>query len=63
MDTVNVNEIIDSLGGTSIVAKIFGISTAAVAKWRRTGIPRARLMYLHVKYPKILKNAKQGKDE
>ena len=51
----DANKIIDSLGGTAVVSKIFGVSSAAVSKWRRIGIPPARLMYLEVKYPKIFK--------
>lgn len=51
----NASEIIDFLGGTAVVSKIFGVSSAAVSKWRRIGIPPARLMYLEVKYPKVFK--------
>lgn len=49
------NSLIDSLGGTAKVAKIFGIKMPSVSRWRKTGIPEARLMYLQVKYPKIFK--------
>ena len=51
----NSNIIINKLGGTSAVAKIFGVSVPAVSKWRIQGIPPARLMYLKVKYPKVFK--------
>lgn len=56
MDKNKVNQIIKELGGSSNVAKIFGISIAAVSKWKKVGeIPKPRLMYLEVKYPKIFK--------
>lgn len=47
--------IIDDLGGTAAVAKIFSIKNPSVSKWRNTGIPAARLMYLKKAYPKIMK--------
>lgn len=56
----NDNKIIDALGGTAAVAYIFGITPGAVSQWRPTKdnpdarIPRARMMYLEVKYPKIV---------
>ena len=46
-------QIIQALGGVSRVAKHFGISMAAVSKWKTTGIPRARLMYLRVLRPDL----------
>lgn len=49
------SSIIDDLGGTAAVAKIFSIKNPSVSKWRNQGIPHARLMYLRVKYPKIFK--------
>lgn len=56
----NINEIISALGGTTAVAKSCNISTAAVSKWRRVGyIPKARLMYLELKFPHIFRNLKK----
>lgn len=46
--------LIDALGGTNAVAGMFRVSAAAVSNWRY-GIPRARLMYLEVKKPKVVK--------
>lgn len=40
------NEIISVLGGTSQVAKLCGVSMAAVAQWKRNGIPKDRLIYI-----------------
>ena len=44
------SKIIDKLGGTTVVSKIFGISPQAVSKWRKNGIPKPNLMYLCEKY-------------
>lgn len=49
--------VIDALGGTADVARIFGISLAAISQWRENGIPDARLMYLRLAYPAIFTNA------
>lgn len=55
MDTQDPNTIIDNLGGTSAVARIFNISPSSVTGWRTEGIPDARRMYLEVVYPKAFK--------
>jgi len=53
------SKLIDQMGGTSVVARectgsaTRPISKAAVSKWRRTGIPSARLDYLRVKFPAV----------
>lgn len=38
--------LIDKLGGTAEVARLCRVSSQAVSKWRREGIPEARRMYL-----------------
>lgn len=43
--------IIDRLGGNSALAKMFSISSQAVSKWRKEGIPEARRMYLKLAHP------------
>jgi hypothetical protein len=43
---MNANKIIDALGGTSAVAKLFEVTTGAVSQWRKKGIPKARLLHL-----------------
>ena len=53
--------LIDKLGGTSRVAKIFNVKMPTVSYWRKNGIPAARMMYLEVKYPKIVKEHKNDK--
>jgi len=53
------SKLIDRMGGTSVVARTCSgsekrpISNAAVSKWRRTGIPSARLDFLRVKFPDV----------
>jgi hypothetical protein len=42
---------IDKLGGTAEVARLCEVSPQAVSKWRREGIPRARLLYLRAIRP------------
>ena len=49
---MNPGKVIDRLGGTTAVAKICEIEPASVSEWRHNGIPKARLMYLRVVYPK-----------
>ncbi len=44
---------IDQLGGTTKAAVFFDVSPASVSEWRRTGIPRARMMYLRAVRPDL----------
>lgn len=60
-ETTDPNEIIDALGGTSAVAELFDVTTGAVSQWRLNGIPDARLMYLRVARPDVLKKSKAGR--
>lgn len=53
--------LIDKLGGTAVVSRIFNISMASVSSWRNKGIPASRMMYLEVKFPKIVKDYKNDK--
>ena len=45
--------IVDRLDGNAAVAKMFRISSQAVSKWRNTGIPGARRMYLEATRPEV----------
>lgn len=47
----NHSMLIDHLGGTTEVAKLCDVRTQAVSKWRKSGIPRARLMFLEAVRP------------
>ncbi|MEW9586269.1 Cro/CI family transcriptional regulator [Paraburkholderia sp. DGU8] len=57
MSKSNVNSeasrIIDCLGGTGDVARLFDVDPAAVSQWRRNGIPRARLQLLRLTKPEL----------
>lgn len=39
-------EVIDTLGGTSAVAKLIDAPTSTVFSWRKIGIPPSRLAHL-----------------
>ncbi|MET3134630.1 hypothetical protein AAKU55_004930 [Oxalobacteraceae bacterium GrIS 1.11] len=43
--------LIDKLGGTGDVAKMFDIKAPSVSSWRKKGIPKPRMMYLKAVYP------------
>lgn len=47
------SEKIDQLGGTAAVARMFNIAQPSVTKWRKEGIPDARLMYLKLARPDL----------
>lgn len=59
---INSKEIINALGGTSKVAKIFNITMPSVTGWKSKGIPLARLMYLEVKYPHLFPKKSKRKE-
>lgn len=45
---VAATKIIEALGGTAAVSRLFGLSMPSVSDWKRAGIPKARMMYLEV---------------
>ena len=48
------SQIIHELGGTTKVAKMFGIQPPSVSEWKeKNAIPEARLMYIRVVRPDI----------
>lgn len=47
--------IIKALGGSSAVARLFGIAIPSVTNWKKTGIPKPRMMYLEAVYADKLK--------
>lgn len=53
MFRMDTNDLIDKLGGTTEVARIFGIKPPSVSEWRVSGIPKARLMYLRLLRPDV----------
>ena len=54
-------EIIDNLGGTGTVAKIFKVTKGAVSQWRENGIPEARRMYLELAFPEAFAEREEQK--
>ena len=54
------SSIIDALGGNARVAEICNISSQAVSKWRREGIPEARLMYLRLLRPDLFEHEQKA---
>ena len=58
------SEKIDQLGGTAAVARMFNIAQPSVTKWRKTGIPDARLMYLRLARPDVFTDTpEEGRQE
>lgn len=55
------SSIIDALGGNTKVAVLCNVSSQAVSKWRREGIPEARLMYLRLARPEVFSAAESPK--
>lgn len=41
-------QVIDALGGTAAVARIFDLSMPSVSDWKKDGVPSARMMFLRV---------------
>lgn len=42
------NQIIDALGGTSVVAKLIAAPVSTVHSWRKIGIPTSRMAHLRL---------------
>ncbi len=57
-DIVFDNWVIDELGGTSAVARIFDIKPASVSEWRKDGIPKPRRQYLQLFRPSLFKKSR-----
>lgn len=45
--------LIDRLGGTQAAAVFFQVTIGSTGKWRHTGLPRARMMYLRAMHPEF----------
>lgn len=54
---INAIKIIEALGDTAEVARLFGVRMPSVSDWKRNGIPRARMMYLKVAHAQALEGA------
>ncbi|MNY56268.1 hypothetical protein D3C86_1923270 [compost metagenome] len=47
-------QIIQALGGSTAVARLFKIAVPSVTKWKKQGIPRPRMMFLELAQPQAL---------
>ena len=56
MATMNphATKIIEALGDTAEVARMFDVRMPSVSDWKKHGIPRARMMYLKVAHAQAL---------
>lgn len=54
------SSIIDVLGGTGQVAGLCDVSSQAVSKWRRTGIPKAQRKFLRAVRPEVFEPEKDA---
>lgn len=48
------SHIIDELGGTAEVARLCMCQPPSVSEWRKSGIPKARHLYLHAIRPDVV---------
>jgi len=65
MDTKNIaNHVIDSLGGTSAVAELCGLSTGAISQWRTSkfGIPKPWIKFFRATRPELFDGIPEGKE-
>jgi hypothetical protein len=47
-------KLIDELGGTAAVARLFKISSPSVSEWKREGIPKARMQTIQLLRPDLV---------
>ena len=47
-------KVIEALGDTDNVARQFDVRMPSVSDWKKSGIPKARMMYLQVAHPHAL---------
>lgn len=50
----HAEKIIDRLGGTASVSRLFDVRMPSVSNWKKDGIPRARMMYLEAVLPEAV---------
>lgn len=55
---MNDSDLIDKLGGPTVVAKLLEVTPQAVSQWRDKGIPRARMMYLRLVRPDLFQSVR-----
>lgn len=52
---MDAKTIIDRLGGTQAVASLFGIKAPSVSQWKHNGIPKARMQYIALARPDVMR--------
>lgn len=57
------SDLIDQLGGTTEAAKFFDVSAPSISEWRRTGLPKARMMYLQLARPDLFRNVSRAQGD
>lgn len=55
IDLPTASEIIDALGGTTVVAKLCCVRAPSVSDWRKHGIPSARRQFLELLRPEAFR--------
>ena len=50
----HATQVIDALGGTAAVARLFDARMPSISNWKRDGIPPARMMFLQLAHKKAL---------
>jgi len=50
----HATKIIEALGGTAEVARMFEVRMPSVSEWKITGIPKARMQYIKAVHPEAL---------
>ena len=63
MNTDQSNQVIDALGGTVKVSRIFSVTKGAVSQWRKTGIPASRELYIRAVWPAVVANTEDKTKE
>lgn len=63
MDKTESNRVIDCLGGTVAVAKLFRVTKGAVSQWRENGIPAARELHLRDRHPELFRDGLPSREE
>lgn len=65
-ETYDARQVIEAFGGTNATAQLCDITPGAVSQWVHNGIPKAQLMYLKTKRPRVfraLDAAKRSRSE
>ena len=53
LDSERSRAVIEALGGTTKLAREFGIQHPSVSNWKRDGIPEDRLQFIQLKYKRV----------